>query len=205
MSARSYTRRQLMMDCAIIKPPKGYIFATYIQSVNSNTYINTGIKAKASTKVDCNILLTQNGFGSIFGAASSAKPLFALELKYSSAESGRFLYGGTTSGGITALTTNNIHNIVVDKGKLYYDNVLKLSYSWGSYGDSTLNIMIFRTAEWATVNAGIRLYDFRIYENSSIVRDFRPVKRLSDNKYGLYDVVSKTVLFSAGSDNFTGA
>lgn len=200
-----YSRRQLMMDAAIIKPPKGYIFANYIQSVNANTYINTGIKAKASTKVECHVLLTQNGFGSIFGAASSTRPLFALELKYSSAASGRLCYGGTYGDGITALTTNVKHHILVDKGKLYYDSVHKDSLSWGSYGDSTLNIMIFRTAEWATVNAGIRLYDFRIYENSSIVRDFRPVKRLSDNKYGLYDVVSKTVLFSAGSSNFTGA
>ena len=49
-----------------------------------------------------------------------------------------------------------------------------------------------------------KLYSCKMYNNSTIVRDFVPVKRISDNEYGLWDKVTKTFYTNAGTGTFTG-
>ena len=50
-----------------------------------------------------------------------------------------------------------------------------------------------------------RLYSFKMYINNILVRDFIPVKRNSDNKFGLYDLVNRVYYTSASSNAFVGA
>lgn len=49
-----------------------------------------------------------------------------------------------------------------------------------------------------------KLYSCKMYNNSTIVRDFIPAKRISDNEYGLWDKVTKTFYTNAGTGAFTG-
>lgn len=39
-----------------------------------------------------------------------------------------------------------------------------------------------------------RMYNFKIYEGNTIIRDYRPVKRLSDDAIGWFDVVNQTFM-----------
>lgn len=49
-----------------------------------------------------------------------------------------------------------------------------------------------------------KLYSCKMYNNSTIVRDFVPVKRISDNVYGLWDKVNEVLYENAGTGTFTG-
>ena len=49
-----------------------------------------------------------------------------------------------------------------------------------------------------------KLYSCKMYNNSIIVRDFVPVKRISDNVYGLWDKVNEVFYENAGTGAFTG-
>lgn len=42
------------------------------------------------------------------------------------------------------------------------------------------------------INDGTYVYDVKIFDNDVLIRHYLPVKRLSDNTYGLYDNVNKT-------------
>lgn len=49
-----------------------------------------------------------------------------------------------------------------------------------------------------------KLYSCKMYNNDTLVRDFVPVKRISDNVYGLWDKVNKVFYKNAGTGAFTG-
>jgi hypothetical protein len=49
-----------------------------------------------------------------------------------------------------------------------------------------------------------KLYWCKIYESDVLVRDYVPVKRISDNKYGIYDQVNNTFT-SATNKEYTGS
>lgn len=55
-------------------------------------------------------------------------------------------------------------------------------------------------SRWATA----KLYSCKIYDNRTLVRDFIPVKRTSDNKCGLWDKATKAFYPNAGTGDFTG-
>ena len=48
-----------------------------------------------------------------------------------------------------------------------------------------------------------RLYRVTFKENNTVVRDFVPVKRKSDDVYGVYDIVSGTFISNGGSGTIT--
>lgn len=49
-----------------------------------------------------------------------------------------------------------------------------------------------------------KLYSCKMYNNSTLVRDFVPVKRISDNVYGLWDKVNEVLYENAGTGAFIG-
>lgn len=48
------------------------------------------------------------------------------------------------------------------------------------------------------------LYSCKIYDNGTLIRDFIPVKRISDSKCGLWDKVTKVFYPNSGTGTFTG-
>ena len=55
----------------------------------------------------------------------------------------------------------------------------------------------------AIQNAGVAYYGMKIYDNNTLVRNFIPVLRNSDNKPGMYDRVTKTFFTNQGTGEFT--
>ena len=49
-----------------------------------------------------------------------------------------------------------------------------------------------------------KLYSCKIYDNGTLIRDFVPAKRMSDNVYGLWDKVNEVLYENAGTGTFTG-
>lgn len=53
------------------------------------------------------------------------------------------------------------------------------------------------------IHPAMRVYGCKIYQGESVIRDLRPCYRMSDNKIGMYDVVSKQFYSSIGTSEFT--
>lgn len=98
---------------------------------------------------------------------------------------------------------NNIETI-------YFNDVLKLTKDWTSaYSGTNVKLGIFKLGEtnntWYNSSAWQigKLYYYKLYDNGTLIRDFIPVKRISDNEYGLWDKVTKTFYPNAGTGTFT--
>lgn len=48
-----------------------------------------------------------------------------------------------------------------------------------------------------------KIYSFRIYEGNTLVKDFVPCYRKSDNAIGFYDLINQVFLVNNGSGTFT--
>lgn len=161
----------------------------------SNSYINTGLKGKASLKIEADWMFIKSEVAGIMGASYNHVPNYALLYRANSGTSSYFYV--SSYYGISALTLNKKWNIIMDKGKLYYDNILKKSATIS--GDSTYNFMLFKAADFGTCVKG-QLFKCKIWEADTLVRDYIPVKK---NNIGyLFDKVSGQLYGNAGSGSF---
>lgn len=99
---------------------------------------------------------------------------------------------------------NNIETI-------YFNDVLKLTKDWTSaYSGTNVKLGIFKLGEtnniWYNSSAQQigKLYYYKLYDNGTLIRDFVPVKRISDNVYGLWDKVNEVLYENAGTGAFIG-
>ena len=76
-----------------------------------------------------------------------------------------------------------------------------------TFVEPNLNMYIFaRNGTTSTEKkCPMKLYYFKIYDNWTLVRDFIPVLRISDNKPWLYDLVNNVFYANAGTGEFTYA
>ena len=65
-------------------------------------------------------------------------------------------------------------------------------------------LRLFAQPQWSELQtSSYKLYNFKIYENDTLIRDFIPVKNiLNDNKICLYDKVEGKFYYNAGSGEF---
>lgn len=97
----------------------------------------------------------------------------------------------------------------IDKGitiDQIYERTFELSTLENDFNNSaTYSIYLFGLNNIGTVAAltKMRLYEFTIYENSSVIKKFIPCYRKSDNVAGLYDVVEGKFYTNAGTGEFT--
>ena len=94
------------------------------------------------------------------------------------------------------LKINNTTNTATNS-TFVSERTLKIASNWttagSAYNDSNYNdLRRFKG----------RLYYFKIYDNGTLVRDYVPVKRISDGAIGLYDKVNKLFYGNDGTDSF---
>lgn len=66
----------------------------------------------------------------------------------------------------------------------------------------TLFCGLWSTGPWR--NGRGKIYTFKVTKNNTLVRDLVPAKRDSDNKYGMYDLVTNAFYLSPNNINFVG-
>lgn len=98
----------------------------------------------------------------------------------------------------------NNHIIEMSQSGAYEDGTLKASLQTVTF-TSPSNMCIFALNDNGTVkeNSSYKLYYFKIWNNWTLVRDFIPVIRISDNKPWLYDLVNDTFYTNQGTWEFT--
>lgn len=177
----------------------GYTCLHYIQS-SMTQYINTGVNATSNIAVevafsDYNVRSDTFLFGFRPGTWNG------LGINNGGSGSMWIYYGGNGNGGTIATMTAG--DIKLENGKRTIDGVeTAFSETTFSY---TYPIYIF-----AANNNGSPLYyseyklhAFKLWDDGTLIRDFIPVKRDSDNAIGLFDTVHEVFYGNAGSGAFT--
>lgn len=196
-NCRYYSRRQLA-QFGSTGLPAGYRSVEYIQTSKGNAYIDTGIKGKASLKIECDVMPLSRDFKGLFGNTYNKAPNLSVASRANSSNSSFFYYGSAIQA-CAVLNLNQKYHMLMDKGKLYYNGTLQRSLSWGSYGDSANNILIGKNNRGGISQ---RFYNFKMWENDVLVRDYVPCINTA-NKVGMFDRVTGTFYGSASSSNFT--
>ena len=204
-----YTRRQLMMDAAIIKPPKGYEWVEYIENT-SNAYIDTGVVLRAVqldkniVELDMDILsLPTSGKVAIFGNRYREMDVDATFIEILA--DGRY-HTTINATNYYATASTGRHKYSVHDESLYIDNVRFGNKNFPRHSGATIALFAIHERfanTFSTTGLKARLYGGKV-EAYDAQFDFYPVIRLSDNKYGLWNIVNKSFYTSPNNQKFTG-
>lgn len=179
---------------------------------SSGSYIDTLIKPNSNTKVEVKFSVnelgtTQSVMGSRNASSGDARNAFIVWGNVSNKI--RFDYQSSSvsypAASSTTISANTIYTVVKDKEKNYVDGVQQNSNDIADF-ETDYSMRLFAIKSGATGGAAYlngKIYYCKIWDNDILVRDFIPVKRLSDNAIGMYDRVSKTFFANLGSGDFT--
>ena len=175
--------------------PQGYTEVEYVQNTGTST-INTNFYPNTNTRVLCEMeMITTQTYPKLFGAGTwNVNNSLFIE------------FGNTLSVhwiGSSAVNYSNYpqsfafakHEYDLNKGNLYIDDTLVGTKSYSSVVSVSSPFGIFSYINGSTAgNADEhflgKLYTFKIYDDGTLVREFIPAKRDSDNVGGLYDIVN---------------
>lgn len=203
-----------------IELPSNYMELEYIQATGTQ-YINSGYIHTANTKIRTKLYVTQDSvhnYQFIFGSRKSSYTYNNLNFATRWNGSNTFCYGrtGNEQTGGSAMY-NQIINVEAYQSTCSWTNESGVRSSITSSG--TVNagmgpIGIFcmnqssSSGGWSpesnTYSGNVKLYEFKIYETDTLFREYIPVKRISDNVIGLYELNTNTFLTNVGSGTFLG-
>ena len=182
-----------------------YTLVEYIES-DGSSYIDTGISLDSKYTFEAEGLIPSGKSGSFidgFLSTSSRQGLL-----FNNTSSNRFAYywfgvGNTfVSLADTGINMSNKFKVVQDKNGVTLTqgaNTLSTAYS-GTTGSNTATINLLRQVQNSYAGYA-RIYSAKIKEGNTVVHDFIPVIRKSDNVAGVYDTVENKFLTNSGSGN----
>jgi len=191
--------------------PSGYTQLEYIQSTGAQ-YINTGFAPNQDTRVVMEFLVPDlDSSDWVFGARAGMNDR-AFAFLYNRVNGGEmrqdYGYYNTNHSGPAAIYGQKI---MVDMNKNHCD---VYNESGTKYWENDLGSSSFQ-APYQLVFPGIvdssgygspaklLIYSFKLYDNGTLIRDYVPAKRNSDNAIGMYDTVNDTFYPNAGTGTFT--
>ncbi len=219
----SYLKKEVTLSDMVVpndpKLPNEYTQIQYLQSTR-NQYIDTEFYPTNKTEIKANIKFknynaSYAGDSSIFGCTYAAqKQVFQVNFGGQASQYNQ-MYCWTNIGysnGDEIKTLDNLDSILADK------NFMTFKSGYASYGTATRSLIetTWQQMEipmyiFASNNAGTAkilkcyemfVYDFQIYDDGLLVRDYVPCYRNSDEVMGLYDLVNGKFYTSASGENF---
>ena len=175
--------------------PEGYTQLEYIES-SKTQYIDTGFKPNQNTKAEIKYQTPDTKSHCIAGCDTRWKTK-GFSFYPSDAEFGNAAQGSSLP------RTGQITIDILDKGVVYRDGTRR----WASTSQTfscDWNFYIFAQNRNGTFNEPIseKVYYCKIWDNGTLVRDFIPARRNSDNAIGMYDLANSSFYANAGSDAF---
>ena len=192
--------------------PNEYQEVEYIQSTGTQ-YIDTGVAPTNKTNIKLDIEF-------ISGESNKWIPLIAERTRLTNSYQAMFgiwinsntkeialNYADIDTTGLKGTNGNGRHVYSNTENKFYLDNTLKTLPT--SSFTSTLNLYVFASNELndgstkiETRNCTAKLYELKIYDDSTLIRDFVPCYRKSDNEIGLYDLANNVFYMNQGTGVF---
>ena len=194
-------------------PPKVH-YINYIQSNQSNgtQYIDTEYTVKSNNlKIEARFsIIEMQAWRALFGSEQTGSGPWSIAVLINGDSGLSFYSGNSENVGSVPVSVETVYNFSAqsNNGKLTYScggNSGTLTIS-GSM-DKTRPIYLFTLNSPDSVNitgqsTNVRLYEFRIYDDGTLVRDFKPCYD-PEGVACLYDQVGKKYHYNAGFGEFT--
>ena len=187
---------------------RGYTLIEYIESTGTQ-YIDTGFKPNQDTSVIMTYLALPSARGALFGTRLSESGISYGDVYTGD---GKFRSDYNTGEGLSCTLTSDYYSrkLTLHKDK----NSSSLSTISNQYlCDVSSNIAIFQInynlvfpgynsgGNVSVSNNKYRIYNFKIYDNNTLVRDFAPALDINGTPC-MYDKVSRTFFYNAGTGQF---
>lgn len=180
---------------------EGYTKYDYLAKTDYRQYIDTGLGYSDKTEVELGFkMITQDFLGNyinLFGRITS-EPKSVLYLRFMKASAYNAAIGddslsanGASVGSVYRDPSQKWIYTLNKNGFYLNGNRIKALSNVAEFTDNN-TLTLFRV-EGGTINSALfQVYSLRIRENGELVADYIPVKRNSDGKCGMYDLVSDT-------------
>lgn len=183
--------------------PNEYQEVEYIESTGTQ-YIDTGVFPTHNFIIKTEAQLKSNT--SIFGCYSGEDNYTAINITGGGTATNGYVYYRWGNQGKTISLPENwggLHLWVADKNTLYLDGKEVIKHNYTEF-TSTRSMYIFaRNTSSVSVDKGvILLKKMQIYDGKTLLRNFIPCYRKSDNVIGLYDTVNKSFYTNKGTGTF---
>ena len=187
--------------------PEEYQQVEYIESTGAQ-YIDTDVKPTNNTVVEIKYASNLDAssyfmlYGSRTSVSSNDKHSF-----YKESNTGYYAgFGGDnlSGSGIYNTSSTELHTIKNGARGLYVDDILITTYQNYTF-NSTLSMYLFGLNQANTLDSRTfkgKIYSCKIYEDSSLIRDFIPCYSKTDNVVGLYDIVNDVFYTNRGTGEF---
>ena len=182
------------------EPISNFQEVEYIQNQGTaDHYINTFYYANVNTKVEfttmCTDTRTNNMWAQIMGGRNSYHATSSLQVAYNLGSNRAAIdYGTSGTNPSTVFIGKNIKfDVTVSYNEMSIYGT-SLTRSGNFSGTSQYPLWIFDENNAGSPEQAFlgRIYSFKIYENDTLVKDFMPCYRKSDNKIGLYEKIGGT-------------
>lgn len=157
----------------------------------NDVYINTGIKPNQNTRVVCQARFWSSSTDQFLFGCRNSDSTNAFGMLISSANNNfRAIYGNEfVNFNITPL--DNAYVFDLNKNTCSVETSVQNTPKQTFQTDHYMYLFACNEAGGAGYNGNVRFYSCQIYDGDTLVRDFIPVCRMEDEKYGLYDKVHK--------------
>jgi len=194
--------------------PAGYTQLEYLQT-DGGAYIDTGIKLKASSKLEFKFISGTSYNYAVFGADNGAaynNGEIALFYYINYPDLGDVIHAVMPSSNSSSYVLEPVPRIVdinatyiisYDKDYLVVNGASQSSGWYANYVGNR-NVFLFATNRGDNTWTGgdTKIHYFKMYDGNSLVRDFIPVRRNSDGVLGMYDTVANTLFTNVGTGAF---
>ena len=174
----------------------GYTELEYIQSTGTQ-YIDTGTIPNQDTviKIDMGDLVFEQDVTIFSANGQNWSPDTYLLASFDN--NIWWCYGGNIE---IPISDTARYTISVQGGNVSIDNTVIRSDSTAS-GGTFSNLLLMKTNNYKRFGS-YKLYNLKMYNNDTLIRDFIPVKRNSDNVICLFDKISETYFTNQGTGTF---
>lgn len=186
--------------------PGNYVFLEYIESTGTQ-WIDTGIITSNSSITTTNFEARAAYISSNRNFIASYEDVYTAH--YCEFFNNKFGVNDTSFGYFSpTLSVNTPYDIYMQingsENTILGISVNEENYSYSviKYQNATMGkFSLFRLSS-EYISSGLRIYRAKITINNTVVRDFIPAKRLSDDAVGMYDLVSGNFFGNAGTGTF---
>lgn len=193
--------------------PEGYQQVDYIES-HGTEYIDTGIVGNQNTAIEIISAYTNytNEWRSIIGGREQYNGNWIEIHQATNNRNTRADFGTIDASTVSNIVYTNVafndynkHKYKIEDFNVYVDGQKIGECSNKTNFSTVATLYLFANNQNGVVIEQVyaKIYSCKIYDNNTLVRDFIPCYRKSDNEVGMYDLVNGVFYTNAGTGSFT--
>ena len=194
--------------------PSEYQQVEYIESTGTQ-YIDTGINPISSTRIDINFAYvgttTYSGWIPILGARSiidNVQEYYAVFINNSTLKlTTNYSSIDAADNSTVYIEANKKYNLKNNQGLFYINDILESSISTSNTLSNNTRFPVYLfdlNFHGNKMNRGtkMKLYSCKFYDDDTLIRNYIPCYRKSDNEIGMYDIVNNVFYTNQGTGVF---